>query len=334
MDEQFEAALERFGELQKRRVLKMYNRHRAMFAECYVAQLLPGAEVVENPTAAWDIVWPNDDAPVRVQVKCSGQFLPMHGMSDKEPNWKLKEPKYGWEPDTNEKLLGGHHCDAFVLARHSGEDIRHGWEFAVLRPAEVSGWTTVTMTRLKRLGRPLVSTEYLEREMRRVLAQGERTSSEDAELEAGLQRGSADAWQRIAAIEPALVGGQLVGRWHQPEPSTETLLDGREVRSFEMGWVDYDERVTQLADDLYAVNAVAQFDWSEWDGCTRYPGGLGLAEAHVSESVRLTTRILRGDRFSEGMLNEALGDGSLAAAVSRMLVWRRSLGGSSVPGTV
>ena len=161
----FDAALQDFGEMQKRRVLKMFNRHRAMFAESLVAALLPGAEVVENPTAAWDINWSVGGAPIRIQVKCSGQFLPMHGLGEKQPNWKLKEPKYGWAPESNERLDPGHHCDAFVLARHSGEDIRNGWTFAVVLPNEVAGWSSVTTKRLNKLGRELVTGDELERHL-------------------------------------------------------------------------------------------------------------------------------------------------------------------------
>lgn len=114
----FEAALTEFGEMQRRRVLAMYNRHRAIFAESLVATLLPGATVVENPTAAWDIEWSVDGSPIRLQVKCSGQYLPMHETADTVANWKLKAPKYGWDPESKAKLEAGHHCDAFVLARH------------------------------------------------------------------------------------------------------------------------------------------------------------------------------------------------------------------------
>jgi hypothetical protein len=182
VDGVFDAALQNFGELQKQRVLRMYNRHRAMFAECLVAALLPGAEVVENPTAAWDIEWSVDGSPVRVQVKCSGQFLPMHGLSNKQPNWKLKEPKYGWAPESNEKLAGGHHCDAFVLVRHVGDDIREGWTFAVLLPNEVAAWTSVTSKRLSKLDRRLVSPEELEREARVLLASAPTSNPTDRQL--------------------------------------------------------------------------------------------------------------------------------------------------------
>jgi hypothetical protein len=322
VDEVFDAALQNFGELQKQRVLRMYNRHRAMFAECLVAALLPGAEVVENPTAAWDIEWSVDGSPVRVQVKCSGQFLPMHGLSHKQPRWSLKEPKYGWAPESNEKLVSGHHCDAFVLARHSGEQIRCGWTFAVVLPHEVTSWTSVTSKRLSKLGRRLVDSGELERELRSVLASAPPSNPTDFEIEVGLESGDSEAWARIIAIELDLASGRLAGTWQTPEPTMQTMPDGQQVRVFQMGWVHYDRRVIQLVEDLYAVNAVASFDWGEWDGWRRYPRGEGLAEAHAAEAVRLVTWVVRGDRFSEGAIKSSLDDGTLAAVVSRLVAWR------------
>ena len=48
----FKEALRTNRKLQENRIRKMYNRHRALFAEAIVAALLPGAAVRENPLGA------------------------------------------------------------------------------------------------------------------------------------------------------------------------------------------------------------------------------------------------------------------------------------------
>lgn len=164
-----ETALQRFTRLEQRRVEAMYNRHRAMFAEHLVAELLTDAAVVENPNAAWDIDAVLDGRQLRIQVKCSGQFLPTPGTSNTPASWRLRPPESGIDP-TSLALLGpGHHCDLFILARHAGDEIGCGWSFAVVSPDEVDGWSSITAPRLAKLRRELVPYSKLVAEIRRVL---------------------------------------------------------------------------------------------------------------------------------------------------------------------
>jgi hypothetical protein len=133
----YEAAMHRHLDLQRQRIEAMYNRHRALFAESLVAELL-GAEEVVDPTNAWDLSWTTPDGrPVRIQVKCSGGFLPRyaHREAESPAKWSVKEPGSGWQDhaDPEQQRLGpGHHCDVFVLARHTGTGISRGWSFAVV----------------------------------------------------------------------------------------------------------------------------------------------------------------------------------------------------------
>ena len=130
----FKEALRTSHELQESRIRKMYNRHRALFAESIVAALLPGAAVTENPSAPWDVTWlrPRHRIPVRIQVKCSGEYLPRYPDGAAKAQWGVKPPNSGFDADTWQKLPAGHHCDVFVLARHEGRDIEGGWSFYVL----------------------------------------------------------------------------------------------------------------------------------------------------------------------------------------------------------
>lgn len=170
-----EDAMRRQAELHERRIRIMYNRHRALFAESLVAELLGGEEVID-PSAAWDVTWAPTDSPVlRIQVKCSGGFLPRN--PDKErvapAAWSIDLPTRGWDPDGPSDLLwnlgGGHHCDVFVLARHVGTELGAGWSFAAVPVALIaearvpSGKprTRFTLTHLKDWGVEMVSPTQL-----------------------------------------------------------------------------------------------------------------------------------------------------------------------------
>lgn len=312
----FDAALTDFGDMQRRRVLAMYNRHRAMFAESLVAALLPGAKVVENPTAAWDIDWNIDGSPIRLQVKCSGQYLPMRETADAIANWKLKAPKYGWDPESKAKLDAGHHCEAFVLARHEGSDIREGWSFAVVTPDEVDGWSSVTAHRLARLRRRLVDGEHLPEELRAILSRTSVDGPSDAEIEATLRSGSVAVWSRLAQFRDVLPVAATSSTWVIKEP----VFEG-ETRVIQMPWVDYDSRVVQVVQDLYELGVIVPFDWGSWDGLSQYPTGRGLDQAPIADAARLITVVVRGDRFSEGTLKAALDDGTMVRILDRLCAW-------------
>jgi hypothetical protein len=91
-----------------------------------------------------------------------------------------------------------------------------------------------------------------------------------------------------------------------------------ELRAVTQGDVD------QLIDIAYGLGLVAPFDWQAWYSPDRFPAGHGLAAASVADAVRLITAIVRGDRFSGGVLVEQIGDGSILAAVNRLWDWYRS----------
>lgn len=86
-----------------------------------------------------------------------------------------------------------------------------------------------------------------------------------------------------------------------------------------LSFPDYDAGVEELLSALLAVNAQPVFDWMNWDGPRRYPGGVGLAGAPVAEAMRLVTVIVRGERFCDGTIAKAIEDGSLVAAAERII---------------
>ena len=125
----FDRAVDRRLEVERQRIDRCYNRTRAVFAEALVAELLRGADVVVNPTAAWDVTWkPRGRPSTKIQVKCSGGWLPARPdrVHESPARWDFRAPTRGSGP-AFEVLGPGHQCDVFVFARHTGSDITAGW---------------------------------------------------------------------------------------------------------------------------------------------------------------------------------------------------------------
>ena len=138
----FDAAMQNYLDVHAARVRAMYNRTRAVFAEFIVAALLPGAEVAVDPAHPWDVTWRTDGREIRIQVKCSGEYLPRLPDRPSKPTWSLAPPM----------STASHDCDLFVLARHTGSDIERGWEFWVLTPAAITRDNAVRPSHLEAMG--------------------------------------------------------------------------------------------------------------------------------------------------------------------------------------
>lgn len=169
-DAAFDAAMADYLATQRMRVHAMYKRHRAIFAEHLVAALL-GGKVSIDPGAAWDIDWipVAGRRPIRIQVKCSGEFLPRYPASPAAATWDVTPPTKGFDesqPDT--ALPPGHHCDVFVLARHTGRDITNGWRFVVAPAKALEGRRRVNERFLRAAGLRFVAPRRLAEAVRDV----------------------------------------------------------------------------------------------------------------------------------------------------------------------
>jgi hypothetical protein len=141
----FDRAMREYLEMMEVRVRGLYGRSRAMFAEAVVAALVDGT-IVEFPNAAWDVEMPlpHRSQPVRIQVKCSGERVPVSPEKIRPPRWELRAPSSAKDPRFG-VLPAGFNCDVFVFARHEGLDIERGWHFYVLPAKAVQ--TAATRTR-------------------------------------------------------------------------------------------------------------------------------------------------------------------------------------------
>jgi hypothetical protein len=147
----FEMAMSQFLDMHRRRVVAMFNRDRARFAEMLVAVLLgEGAEVADNPNHAWDVTFNRSRTakPMRLQVKCSGAYLPSRVAFNPDYRapavWELPCDSVGIDANFI-KLPKGRHWDYLILARHEGDEIGMGWYFWVLPSRLVPGLARAKM---------------------------------------------------------------------------------------------------------------------------------------------------------------------------------------------
>jgi hypothetical protein len=131
-------AFARYDAIQHERVRALRNLHRAVFAESLVASFLAGSELSPDPAHSFDISWPCGDKTVRVEVKCSGGYLPKYAdRRETPPSWRFPIQKRVWDPTVG-KLVSNtaYRFDVIVLARHAGSDLESGWSFHVLNVDE------------------------------------------------------------------------------------------------------------------------------------------------------------------------------------------------------
>jgi hypothetical protein len=136
----------------------------------------------------------------------------------------------------------------------------------------------------------------------------------DEEILARLEAAPEERWQELWRAADALAAIPSVASWDDGRGADGTLTH--------LPYVTYDDAVDALTGALTAVTGgVLVFDWGEWGGLARYPGGRGLEEAPVTEAARLVTAVVRSERFSEGAVEEAIEAGTVGAIVRRLRRW-------------
>lgn len=97
------------------------------YAEAVVAVELPGAVHSAGGTDRWDLTWRR----IRIEVKAS-----------RRNNWQIRR---AWGPDATGKKVQALWADVWVIAVHTGDDHRHGWEFYVVPRALLEKRTVVSL---------------------------------------------------------------------------------------------------------------------------------------------------------------------------------------------
>ncbi|BDT86567.1 hypothetical protein GV791_13200 [Nocardia cyriacigeorgica] len=137
--------------------------------------------------------------------------------------------------------------------------------------------------------------------------------SDDPAIEAALRAAPREAWERLwSAVDQLLVEDQA---------SHGTMRFENTDGSLCMPHVDYSKSVDRVVESLYEVDAIVSFPWMKWKLRSVYPGGRGLEAAPVADAARVLTAVVRAERFNDGVILAALGDGTLQAALNRLRTW-------------
>ncbi|MEU2672278.1 DUF6508 domain-containing protein [Streptomyces sp. NPDC007164] len=136
------------------------------------------------------------------------------------------------------------------------------------------------------------------------------TEADDRRLLAHLDRGNADAWRELREALAALTDEDRAVRWSESGQQPDgTWLMGHPVHS---------ERLRRLVGALAAVGAVTPaYLWQDNPPpAVPADGRLGPADA-----VRAATAVVRGERFCDGTIAQAAGEGLLDAVAESLCVW-------------
>lgn len=137
-------------------------------------------------------------------------------------------------------------------------------------------------------------------------------TSVDAAIRASIEATSQETWdelrQALEAVEALPADAYCT--WIEADRS--------------LPWPDYAPEVERLRDLIAASGLVVPYPWPKWSGIKRHRRGAGLDTAPVEDAVRMTTAVLRSERFGDGNIDGALQAGTLQAAVRRVLTWVES----------
>jgi hypothetical protein len=125
-------------------------------------------------------------------------------------------------------------------------------------------------------------------------------------------------WDALAQALGALDGVTTFAEWAGGQVEIMEI-DGTERPVTHVPYPIYTAGVERLREAIGQCGLIVPYDWMAWDGLERYRNGVGLDEAPPADAVRMITAIMRSERFSDGNIEGALRNGTLPAAVRRLL---------------
>ncbi|MFC4584791.1 DUF6508 domain-containing protein [Sphaerisporangium corydalis] len=121
-------------------------------------------------------------------------------------------------------------------------------------------------------------------------------------------------WARLFALVGGLTPADLEVRWG----GGQALADGGVQAPFPI----YGDAINVIIGLLYELDVIVVFDWPNWHlASPLFPYGRDLADAPVADAARLATTFVRGERFSEGAIQQAIEGGALQAIFDRLRRW-------------
>ena len=145
------------------------------------------------------------------------------------------------------------------------------------------------------------------------------TTDEEAAMQAALESVPNDRWAEIAVALAEVLAEPEHLRWDGGYQVGVRVVDGVEKPVTQMPYAVYTPAAERLRSALGWF--VVPYAWPDWDGTQRYRRGTGMAAAPATHAVRMITAVLRSERFGEGSIGGAISDGTLPAAVRRVLAW-------------
>lgn len=141
----------------------------------------------------------------------------------------------------------------------------------------------------------------------------------DDEMLAGLRRARQEQWFELRRLVEIVEHEPATTSWGGgPMPTADD--DDERPRIIQWPYPVYTESVNALEQLLYAMNAVVAFPWPDWHADRTFtPDGVRAGSA--ADAVRLVTSVIRGERFCDGAIGACITDGTLPAAIHRLLDW-------------
>lgn len=143
---------------------------------------------------------------------------------------------------------------------------------------------------------------------------------EDQIVDDRLAAVSRDQWLELWDVADAIAALDKVGEWGGGDVIDHTD-DGHDV--YEFPFIIYAEPVNRYEQLFYEMDLVVPYervlnagrgtDELDW-----------LDSASIADVVRFNSSILRGERFGEGCIENAINAGAIAAIVGRLKEWRES----------
>lgn len=183
---------------------------------------------------------------------------------------------------------------------------KHGWPIDAAARTAISTVRTAT-TRVTDV-RFVLFTEDVYAAFRRNL------DPTDEEIAAALAAQPAARWRRLFELADSLTPDNLAVRWGGGQEQQPGV--------FTMGYPIYSKPIEEIVQSLHGLGVIVPFHWGEWHRTSPlFPSGTGLAEAPVADAARLATTYIRGERFSDGAVQQAITNGALLAILDRLRRW-------------
>ncbi|MFL5680180.1 MAG: DUF6508 domain-containing protein [Chloroflexota bacterium] len=120
--------------------------------------------------------------------------------------------------------------------------------------------------------------------------------------------------RRLAAFEDTFGSADFTpGTWSGGNADADGVI--------QMPWFSYSETVDWFRREMSGLGMVYPFDWPAWsrtpEGERLMSGPGAIATATAADLARVLTTLVRGDRFSEGLLADAFERGTIAAMTRR-----------------